>query len=137
MSNKPKLKVFSFYMSFIFLFLLGAQYILLDLYSSRLFAFQENLLSLKTIQARPLVETLVLIAGLLLINILARFAIIRFGRRKLQIKKDMVEKYLNPKTFFYFYRLISKWLKLMVKDALPCVAERRSVEKPNIFAMGA
>ena len=119
MSNKPKLKVFSFYMCFIFLFLLGAQYILLDLYSSRLFAFQENLLNLKTIQARPLVETLVLIAGLLLINILARFAIIRFGRRKLQIKKDMVEKYLNPKMFFNFYRLISKWLKLMVKDALP------------------
>lgn len=102
MSNKPKLKVFSFYMSFIFLFLLGAQYILLDLYSSRLFAFQENLLSLKTIQARPLVETLVLIAGLLFINILARFAIIRFGRRKLQIKKDMVEKYLRlPFTYYY------------------------------------
>ena len=102
MSNKPKLKVFSFYMFFVFLVLLGAQYILLDLYSSRLFAFQENLLSLKTIQARPLVETLVLIAGLLLINILARFAIIRFGRRKLQIKKDMVEKYLNlPFTYYY------------------------------------
>lgn len=102
MSNKPKLKVFSFYIFFIFLFLLGAQYILLDLYSSRLFAFQENLLNLKTIQARPLVEILVLIAGLLFINILARFAIIRFGRRKLQIKKDMVEKYLNlPFTYYY------------------------------------
>ena len=102
MSNKPKLKVFSFYMCFVFLVLLGAQYILLDLYSSCLFAFQENLLSLKTIQARPLVETLVLIAGLLFINILARFAIIRFGRRKLQIKKDMVEKYLNlPFTYYY------------------------------------
>ena len=70
MSNKPKLKVFSFYMCFVFVVLLGAQYI-------------------------PL-------------NILARFAIIRFGRRKLQIKKDMVEKYLNPKAFFNFYRLISK-----------------------------
>ncbi|UTC74830.1 ATP-binding cassette domain-containing protein [Treponema sp. OMZ 792] len=102
MSNKPKLKVFSFYMFFVFLVLLGAQYILLDLYSSRLFAFQENLLNLKTIQARPLVETLVLIAGLLFINILARFVIIRFGRKKLQIKKDMVEKYLNlPFTYYY------------------------------------
>lgn len=102
MSNKPKLKVFSFYMFFVFLVLLGAQYILLDLYSSRLFAFQENLLNLKTIQARPLVETLALIAGLLLINIFARFVIIRFGRKKLQIKKDMVEKYLNlPFTYYY------------------------------------
>ena len=89
-------------MCFVFLVLLGAQYILLDLYSSCLFAFQENLLNLKTIQARPLVETLVLIAGLLLINILARFAIIRFGRRKLQIKKDMVEKHLRlPFTYYY------------------------------------
>lgn len=35
MSNKSKLKVFSFYMCFIFLVLLGAQYILLDLYSSQ------------------------------------------------------------------------------------------------------
>ena len=89
-------------MFFVFLVLLGAQYILLDLYSSRLFVFQENLLRLKTIQARPLVETLVLIAGLLFINILARFAIIRFWRRKLQIKKDMVEKYLRlPFTYYY------------------------------------
>lgn len=102
MSNKSKLKVFSFYMFFVFLVLLGAQYILLDLYSTRLFEFQENLLNLKTIYVKPLVETLVVIITLLLINILARFAVIRFGCRKLQIKKDMVEKYLSL-PFSYYY----------------------------------
>ena len=37
----------------------------------------------------------------------------------------------NPPAFNW------KWLNSMLKLARPCVTERRFVEKPNIFAIGA
>ena len=102
MKKERNLNFISIKMLFIFIVLLGIQYVLLDLYSIRLFEFQENLLKAKTLNAKHILEVVAIIIGLLLVNFLAQFASIRFGRKKMQIQNDMVKKYLKL-PFVYYY----------------------------------
>lgn len=102
MKKERNLNFISIKMLFIFIVLLGIQYVLLDLYSIRLFEFQENLLKAKTLNAKHILEVVAIIIGLLLVNFLAQFASIHFGRKKMQIQNDMVKKYLKL-PFVYYY----------------------------------